>query len=114
MPDPTHYQIMEALWNDYDTNIPQPIAVPLRHAPQPPKTNGPNPYLRAILIAGALLALALPYADLRARYTILRRHIDRTRPVVYILPNNATKRWVPGDPLPRIPGYNAPETSHGN
>lgn len=71
-----------------------------------------RPLGNALLAGAAILAIGLPYMDCRARLTILRREIAETRPVVYILPHKAPRQWKPGDPLPRIPGYNAPEVTH--
>jgi len=68
-----------------------------------------KPIRHALLAGAAILAVGLPYLDCRARLTLLKREIAETRPVVYILPHTAPRPWTPGDPLPKIPGYNAPE-----
>jgi hypothetical protein len=66
----------------------------------------------SLILIAILFLVALGYADLRARVVLLRREVLALAPVVSVLPSEAVDLWQPGDPLPRIPGYNAPEVRH--
>ena len=68
-------------------------------------------FLRALIVAALVFLIGFSYMDNRTRIMLLTRHIDETRPVIYILRDGPMEPPLPAT-LDAIPGYTAPEDYH--